>query len=90
MIDQCSTDRLLEHFLKSMIKAELDFCFMLEVGTDGYNAKFKFGGLQSSDIFCQLGTKILSIGVFPLHITHKGIQAGVTKRNFHVTLLLYT
>ena len=73
-----------------MIKAELDFCFMLEVGTDGYNAKFKFGGLQSSDIFCQLGTKILSIGVFPLHITHKGIQAGVTKRNFHVTLLLYT
>ena len=73
MIDQCSTDRLLEHFLKSMIKAELDFCFMLEVGTDGYNAKFKFEGLQS-DIFCQLDTKILSI--------------GVTELNFHVTLLL--
>ena len=73
-----------------MMKAELDFCFMLEVGMDGYNAKFEFEGLQSSDIFCQLDTKILSIGVFPLHITHKEIQAGVTKLNFHVTLLLYT
>ena len=39
---------------------------------------------QSSDIFDQFDTEILSIGVFPLHITPKGIQAGVTKLNFHV------
>ena len=85
MVDHCPAEILLEHFLEFIQKAELDLRFMMHIGMDGPNVNLKFEKLlQASATFEQLDTTILSIGTCPLHITHNGFRAGVSKLNFNI------
>ena len=85
MIDHCSANRLPEHFLEFMKKEEFYSHLMLNIGMDVPNINLNFQDLlQSSEVFDQLDTTILSIGTCPLHVTHNGFRDGVKNLNFNV------
>ena len=72
MIDHCSAEKLLEHFLEFTEKRNLDLKLMLHIGMGGPSVNLKLGDLLKSSPHISLGTTISSMGLafYTLFVTH--------------------
>ena len=64
MVDHCPAEKLVEHYLEFIKKANLDLKYILHIGLDGPSVNLKFEKL----LIEQLNKLILGIGTCPLHI----------------------
>ncbi|XP_065677645.1 uncharacterized protein LOC136092905 [Hydra vulgaris] len=84
MVDHCTAEKLLEHFLELVEKVKLNIKFMLHIGIDGPNVNVKFERLLKSSEKMKNLNKNISIGTCPLHIVHNAFRAGVNVLNFNI------
>ena len=90
MVDHCPAEKILEHFLEFTGKINLDLKLMLHIGMGEPSVNLKFEDLlKSLPHIKSLGTTILSIRTWPLHIVHNAFRAVLNALNF-ILLSTYT
>ena len=80
MVYHCPAEKLVEHFIEFIKKANLDLKYILHIGMDGPSVNLKFEKL----LIDQLNKLILQVGTCPLHIVHNSFRYGILALSFDV------